>query len=232
MNESLRMKLQVVIPARGGSKRLVGKNIIDFNGLPLIAHSIIFAQENLPGQDIFVNTDSEEIANVALKYGAKITHRPDELALDTTSSLEVLQYQLDWFEKNEVPCDGIILLQATNPIRPKNLLQESIAVFLNSDRQSLAGFSVLPKKFGQIDSQGFYHPENYSPGQRMQDLIPRYFENGLIYITKADSIRNGSIITEDVYPFLIDHISATVDIDELSDLIYAAYIANHLKNHE
>lgn len=232
MNDSLRMKLQIVIPARGGSKRLVGKNIIDFNGLPLIAHSIIFAQENLPDQEVYINTDSEEIAGVALKYGARITNRPAELALDTTSSLEVLQHQLKWFEENDIICDGIILLQSTNPIRPKNLLQESFAAFENSGRQSLAGFSVLYKKFGQIDSNGFFHPENYSPGQRMQDLTPRYFENGLIYITKADSIRNGAIITEDVYPFLIDHISATVDIDEPSDLIYASYIANHLKNYE
>ena len=232
MNENLRMKLQLVIPARGGSKRLVGKNIIDFNGLPLIAHSIIFAQANLPGQEVYVNTDSVEIANVALRYGAKITNRPDELALDTTTSLEVLQHQLSWFEENNIPCDGIILLQSTNPLRPDNLLQDSIVAFKKSGRQSLAGFSVLHKKFGLIDSKGFFRPENYSPGQRMQDLTPRYFENGLIYITTADSVRNGAIITEDVYPFIVDHISSTVDIDELSDLIYASYIANHLKNHE
>ncbi|WP_296704699.1 acylneuraminate cytidylyltransferase family protein [Algoriphagus sp.] len=226
------MNYQIVIPARGGSKRFVGKNIIDLNGIPLIAHSINFARQNFPENDVFVNTDTEEIAKIARGFGAKITMRPESLGSDTTSSVEVLQQQLSWFESNEILCDAIILLQATNPIRPKNLLKEAISRFESSNRKSLAGFSVLPKKFGTIDESNFYHPENYLPGQRMQDLTPRYFENGLIYITLAEAIKNGEIITRDVYPLQIDHIASTVDIDEPDDLTYAAYILEHLKSYE
>lgn len=226
------MKYQIVIPARGGSKRFVGKNVIDLNGIPLIAHSINFAKLSFPEIDIYVNTDSEEIVEIAKKFGAKITMRPESLGSDTTSSAEVLQQQLSWFDSNGIPCDAIILLQATNPIRPKNLLKEAISKFESSNRNSLAGFSILPKKFGTIDESNIFHPENYLPGQRMQDLIPRYFENGLIYITAAEAIKKGEIITKDVYPLLIDHIASTVDIDEPDDLIYAAYILEHLKSYE
>lgn len=226
------MKYQIVIPARGGSKRFVGKNIIDLNGIPLIAHSILFAKQSYSEIDVFVNTDDEEIANVAKQFGSEITMRPESLGSDTTSSAEVLQQQLEWFESEGIPCDAMILLQATNPIRPKNLLKEAVSKFESSKRKSLAGFSVLPKKFGTIDKSNIFHPENYRPGQRMQDLTPRFYENGLIYITSAESIKAGEIITQDVFPFLIDHIGCTVDIDEPDDLIYAAYILEYLKSYE
>jgi CMP-N-acetylneuraminic acid synthetase len=226
------IKYQIVIPARGGSKRLKGKNIIDLGGIPLIAHSIIYARKSLPDLQIYVNTDDEEIAQVAKAYGAEITSRPLALGSDTTSSLEVLQHQLKWFEENQIPCDALILLQATNPLRPNWLLEKAISSFESSNRQSLAGFSILNKKYGQIDDDRFFHPENYEPGQRMQDLIPRYYENGLIYITLADSIRGGQIITSDVFPLVVDHISATVDIDEPQDLAYAAYILENHKENE
>lgn len=226
------MKYQIVIPARGGSKRFVGKNITNLNGIPLIAHSILFAKQSNPDIEVYVNTDDGEIAKVAKEYGAKITKRPESLGSDTTSSAEVLQQQLEWFESEGISCEAIILLQATNPVRPKNLLKEAISKFETANRNSLAGFSILSRKFGTIDESTIFHPENYRPGQRMQDLTPRYFENGLIYITAAESIKSGEIITEDVFPFLIDHIACTVDIDEPDDLIYAAYILEYLKSNE
>lgn len=226
------MKYQVVIPARGGSKRLKGKNIIDLGGLPLIAHSILYAQKALPGLEIFVNTDDEQIARVSKEYGAAITPRPASLGLDTTSSVEVLQQQLEWFKQNNKPCDALILLQPTNPLRPEWLVNNAIESFERSGRSSLAGFSVLHKKYGIIDSENFFRPENYEPGQRMQDLTPRYYENGLIYITKSETIRQGQIISEDVFPLVIDHIYATVDIDDLMDLAYASFILKNHRNHE
>jgi CMP-N-acetylneuraminic acid synthetase len=225
------MIYQVVIPARGGSKRLKGKNIISLGGIPLIAHSILYAKKSLPALTIFVNTDDDEIAAVARSFGAEITVRPASLGLDTTSSVDVLQHQLKWFEQNQIPCDAMILLQATNPLRPDWLMEKAIKSFETANRKSLAAFSVLNRKYGQIDSDDFFYPENYQPGQRMQDLIPRYFESGLIYITQAKSIQEGQIITSDVFPLVVDHVYSTVDIDESQDLAYAAYILeNHTEN--
>ena len=221
------MKYQIVIPARGGSKRFPGKNLISLDGKPLIAHSIDYGKLSGMVEEVYVNTDDPEIGKVAEEHGAVVTWRPGSLGGDNVPTVDVLQYQVDFFRKNNVPCDAIILLQATNPLRPKNLLPEAVKAFENSGRNSLTTFTTLPRKFGTISDHRFV-PENYAPGQRMQDLIPRYFENGMVYITRCDAIMEGEIITSDTYPMVVDSIESTVDIDEPDDLIYAEFIRKKL----
>jgi N-acylneuraminate cytidylyltransferase len=220
------LNYQVVIPARGGSKRFPGKNIHLLNGIPLIGHSILFALKSLPPENIWVNTDDNEIAAIASEYGVNISIRPDDLGSDTASTADVLYYQQSVFGLNQIACDAIILLQATNPLRPEGLLENAIDVFEKSKRNSLASFTILNRKYGKIKSD-FYIPENYKPGQRMQDIEPDYYENGLIYIANKQSIQNKEIITTDVFPLIQNNIESTVDIDEPADLLFAEFI---LKN--
>lgn len=216
---------QLVIPARGGSKRFPKKNVQLLNGIPLIAHSILFAKTYFPNENIWVNTDDEEIAGIAKEYEVNVTIRPKELGSDTTSTAEVLFYQNEYFVNNHIQCDAMILLQATNPLRPKNLLESAILQFEKSNRNSLASFTVLNRKFGKIESD-FFEPSNYKPGQRMQDIDPDYYENGLIYITKTKSIQSKEIITTDVFPFILENKEAIVDIDEPQDLLFAEFLLN------
>jgi len=214
------MNYIVIIPARGGSKRLPGKNTMLLQGRPLIAHSIEYALNNGFEENCFVSTDDEGIAKVAEAWGATVLHRPPHLSEDTTSTLAVLQYHLKvWLASGTSP-DAIVLLQATNPMRPANLLQEALPIFEASGRDSLVTFSGLNRKFGKIANDHFY-PENYKPGQRMQDLEKLFYENGLLYITKSSAILRGEIITADCWPMLVDTIHAKVDIDEMEDLIMA-----------
>ena len=217
------MRYQIVIPARGGSKRFPGKNLATLNGIPLIAHSILFALQNKLGADVYVNTDDSQISRIAKEYGAKVTQRPPELALDTTPTVDVMKQQIKYFEENQIYCDAIILIQVTNPIRPEGLIELAVKAFEESGRKSLTCFSQLNKKFGTIHNNVF-EPENYTPGQRMQDLVPRYFENGQIYITDNNSIKVGKIITEDSFPFISNEIGAEVDIDEPNDMVFAEFI--------
>jgi CMP-N-acetylneuraminic acid synthetase len=223
------LNYQIVIPVRGGSKRFPKKNISLLAGKPLIAHSILFALQNNVNAIVFVNTDDEAIAEIASTYGANVVLRPAHLATDFTPTVDVLKHQLDWFDANDIPCDALILLQATNPIRQLGLIEEATSSFENQGRRTLASYSLLNKKFGTISPEYYFEPENYTPGQRMQDLIPRYYENGLIYIAKIEAIKSGHIMTDDVYPFEINHIGAQVDIDEPEDLILAEYILNQIK---
>jgi N-acylneuraminate cytidylyltransferase len=220
------LNYQVIIPARGGSKRFPKKNIHLLNGIPLIAHSILFALKSFDKTNIWVNTDDDEIALVAKNYGVNLTLRPLELGSDTASTADVLFFQNAFFTDNNIPCDAMILLQATNPIRPQNLIHSAISEFETNNRNSLASFSSLNKKFGKINNS-FYTPTNYKPGQRMQDIEPDYFENGLIYITNIASIQQKEIITSDVYPLLIDGEESLVDIDEPKDMQLAEFL---LKN--
>jgi CMP-N-acetylneuraminic acid synthetase len=219
---------QIIIPARGGSKRFPKKNIVSFIDKPLIAHSIEFALMSFSKENIWVNTDDDEIEKVAKQYSVQITKRPEYLGLDNTSTAEVLAYQCEIFTKNKIYFDAVILLQPTNPIRPNGLIESSIMEFELSNRGSLATFSKLNKKYGKIVESRF-NPTNYNPGQRMQTIVAEYYENGLIYITKNIFLQRGLIISDDVFPYVIDKIEASVDIDEPNDLLYAEYVYESLK---
>ena len=103
------------------------------------------------------------------------------------------------------------------------MLEEALRQFNKFERSSLATFSVSEKKLGKIED-AFFEATNYVPGQRSQDMEKLYFENGLLYITKIDSILDGAVITDDVYPLICDDIESTVDIDSLNDFMFAEFI--------
>jgi N-acylneuraminate cytidylyltransferase len=184
------MNYKVVIPARANSKRLPGKNMRILGTKPLIQYSIDFALDNFPNKDIWVNSNDREILEFANTKGIMTLLRPDELAADFSSSADVLKHHVNYFKKNKIACDAIILLQPTNPFREDSLLEEALNSFKKSGRNSLATFSVSEKKLGKIENF-FFKPTNYIPGQRSQDLEKAYFENGLLYITKCKSILLG-----------------------------------------
>lgn len=121
------MKTIVIIPARGGSKRLPQKNIRFLGQIPLLAHSILYAQANSDIVDeIYVSTDDEQIKHVALQFGAKIINRPQSLSGDLEPTVSALKNVLEQID-DEV--ENVILLQATNPLRPTNLLREAFEIY-------------------------------------------------------------------------------------------------------
>lgn len=214
------MKTIAIIPARGNSKRLPGKNLLTLGGLPLIAHSILFAKANSEIIDeVFVSTDCEHIRKVALEFGAKVIDRPTEISGDLEPTVSALKHVLENIET----VDSVVLLQPTNPLRPENLLKEAFLVYNSNQVDSLFTVSRNHQKFGKIVGDR-YIPFNYKIGQRSQDLEPLYFENGLLYISKADLILKDSILSEIAIPFIVDHPFAKVDIDTREDFEYAEYI--------
>ena len=237
------MKNIVIIPARGGSKRLPNKNILSLGGIPLIAHSILYAQNNSGIIDeIYVSTDDDKIAAVALKYGAKVIDRPANLSGDYEPTVSALKHVL---KSIETRVENVVLLQATNPLRPKNLLNEAFEIYEKGNYDSLFTVSRNHQKLGKIVENKF-EPFNYRVGQRSQDLEPLFFENGLLYIAKANLILplnlaspersrrardDSKIISENAYPFEVNSIFANVDIDSQDDLDYAEYLYQKLITH-
>lgn len=217
------MIFKIIIPARANSKRLPGKNMKLLGGKPLIQHSIDSALKNFSNKDIWVNSDDREILEFADKKGIMTLLRPDELATDFSTIVDVLKHHVNYFKKNKIACDAIILLQPTNPFREDSLFKEALNCFQKSQRNSLATFSVSEKKLGKIENV-FFKPTNYLPGQRSQDLEKLYFENGLLYVIKVDSILDGKVITDDVYPLIYNTLESSVDIDYLNDFIFAEFI--------
>lgn len=217
------MKTIAIIPARGGSKRLPEKNIKLLGGIPLIAHSILYAQSNSDIiDDIYVSTDDEEIKNAALQFGAKVINRPKSLSGDLEPTVSALKNVLQ--QLGEV-IEDVILLQPTNPLRPESLLKESFQYYQQKKQDSLFTVTKNHQKFGKIENEKFI-PFNYEIGQRSQDLEPLYYENGLLYISKSKLILEDKIISENAFPFLVDSVLANVDIDTQEDFDYAEYLYN------
>ena len=220
------MKTVAIIPARGGSKRLPQKNIKLLGGLPLLAHSILFAQANSEIIDeIYVSTDDENIKKIALQLGAKVLDRPEAFSGDLEPTVTALKNALEQIDQVE----NVVLLQPTNPLRPENLLREAFDHYQEKRYDSLFTVSQNHDKLGKIEDEKFV-PFNYKIGQRSQDLEPLFYENGLLYISKAKLILEDKIISENAFPFLIDHIFAKIDIDTQEDFEYAEYVFNkHIK---
>lgn len=215
------MKTIAIIPARGGSKRLPGKNLMLLDGIPLLAHSILYAKANESYIDaVFVSTDDPEIKKIALEYGAKVIDRPPHLAGDLEPTVSALKHVL---ESLETKPETVILLQPTNPLRPEKLLQDAFEIYEKGQYESLFTVTQSHQKLGKIKNNTFI-PFNYEVGQRSQDLEPLYFENGLLYICKAALILDNTIISEKAYPLLVNHAFANVDIDILEDFEYTAYL--------
>jgi CMP-N-acetylneuraminic acid synthetase len=119
--------------------------------------------------------------------------------------------------------ENVIVLQPTNPLRPENLLNEVFESYQKENYDSLFTVSRNHQKLGKVIDNMFL-PFNYEIGQRSQDIEPLYFENGLLYISKAKLILEDKIISETAYPYEVDSIFATIDIDTQEDLDYAEYL--------
>lgn len=218
------MNYVTIIPARGGSKRFPGKNIHPFLGKPLIAHSIMCSEDCVKVKKTFVSTDDDEIKNVSLQFGAEIIDRPCELGSDYATSAEVMKNAVEQLVAKGFDFDYVLLLQATNPLRPAHLLEDAISIIERTKVDSLMTVSRSELKLGKIVNNHFL-PWNYHFGQRSQDLEPLYYENGMLYITSKELLLQGKIVSEDMYPMVVDHIFGEVDIDTRADMEYAEYVA-------
>lgn len=222
----MKAKTIAIIPARGGSKRLPNKNCLLLGGIPLLAHSILYAKENQNIiDDVFVTTDDASIKDIALQFGAKVIDRPSEISGDFEPTITAVQHVISSLD---FEVENVILLQPTNPLRPKNLLQDCFEKYEKLDANSLFTVSQNHHKLGKIHDNQFV-PFNYKIGQRSQDLEPLYFENGLLYISKVNVINNHTIISEEAFPYIVDHVFAAVDIDTQDDFDFAEYLLNKNK---
>lgn len=220
------MKTIAVIPARGGSKRLPQKNIKKLGDIPLIAHSILFAQKHDFISDVYVTTDDIAIKNIAKSFGAIVIDRPIEISGDFEPTVSAIKHVLLSISDK---VDNVVLLQPTNPLRPKDLLIECYRQYVVSQSDSLFTVTRNHHKLGQIVNDIFV-PYNYKLGQRSQDLTPLFFENGLIYISKADLIMQDNIISNNAIPFPVNHVFANIDIDTQEDFDYANYLFQKTSN--
>ena len=223
-------RILALIPARGGSKGLPGKNIRPLADKPLIIWSIDHAEDCEYVDCIVVSTDSDEIAAVCgAKSSVTIIKRPDELATDSALVAETIQHSLDFMEAKGESFDIVALLQPTSPLRPHDLISRCVEQLVEENLSSIAAFSELPVSAQRIWTIGDEGPTTIlegNPWLPRQALDKTYQINGLMYVFRAAEFkaqgapsvlfgRKKAYITEE-YP----------DIDTLEDFTLAERMLN------
>ena len=228
------MKILAIIPARSGSKGLPGKNTKPLLQHPLLAYSILAAQQSKLINRITVNTDSEQIAGIAKHYNAEIPFiRPAELAEDLSTDLEVFKHQLDWMKKTEgyIP-DIVVQLRPTSPVRFSNWIDEAIEKLISSDADSIRVVTespLTPFKMWLVNNNndGAMEPLvtlkeiNEPYNQPRQSLPVVYWQIGTLDVIKTKTISEGNSMSgKKILPFIVDKKFA-IDIDDVSSFYKA-----------
>lgn len=223
------MKILALIPARGGSKRLPGKNIRNLGGKPLISWSIEIAKQLNSVCDVLVSTDDEKIASIARMHGALVPWlRPLGLSSDESTSTEVALHALNWYELENGDVDALLLLQPTSPFRDLNKVMKGIEIFINNTDCSIVGVSpcdshpywCLMIKNSKLVP--FFDEKKLST--QSQKLPDAYVANGSFYLTSTKNLKKyNTFYGKNMIPLIIDNPRESLDIDTADDWALAEY---------
>lgn len=218
-----------IIPARGGSKRLPGKNIKLLAGKPLIAWTIEAAVESNVFDHVFVSTDDKEIARISKQFGAEIPFiRPTELASDTATTNDVITHLVDWFDKSHSQqVSSIAILQPTSPLRSAKHIEESMELMDKRSAKAIISVCELehPIQFcntlgvnGSMD--GFIKASN---NKRTQDLETFFRLNGAIYLFDRSYVGDlDNLYSDGTYAYVMNR-KSSIDIDTENDFALAEF---------
>ena len=206
--------------ARGGSKRLPGKNILDLAGKPLIAWSIEAGLNSKYIDEVIVSSDSDKILNISKKYGTKIVKRPSALASDTATSFDAIKHTIDIRDEK---FDFVILLQPTSPLRNNGHIDEALELLIKKNADAIISVTetdhsplwadTLPKDRSMVNFL-----KNGVLNKRSQDLVKHYRINGAIYICRTEKLleEKSFFLKGNIYAYQMDR-ESSVDIDEKID---------------
>lgn len=222
------MRVLAIIPARGGSKGIPRKNLVDLCGRPLIAWSIDTALALLQRGSVsraIVSTDDEEIAATAGSLGLEVPFmRPAEFATDTAKSIGFVLHAIRTLEDSGEAYDAVLLLQPTSPVRDVDQIEKAIAQFEHNSAESLISCyrEEYVNELVMYDDvgEGRIVPRHvdHNSGVRRQEHGPTWVRNGAIYLTSTDYIRREKKLVSD-RPLLMPMSKVdSVDLDTPEDL--------------
>ena len=215
------MRKVAIITARGGSKRIPRKNIKEFCGKPILAYSIEAAIETGIFDTIMVSTDDEEIARIAMEYGAQVPfYRSEKTANDFATTNDVLLEVLEEYEKRGEAFDIGCCIYPTAPFITAERLKEAVEQLEASSAETLipvVGFSYPPQRAMVVENDRlvFKYPQYID--SRSQDLEKHYHDVGQFYVFKTKPFqKNRKLMLGDILPLVISEIDVQ-DIDTLTD---------------
>ncbi len=218
MNRTKPSQIVAIVPARGGSRRLPGKNIREFGGVPMIGWTLQVAKRSRYIQRCVVSTDSEEIATVVRSLGGEAPFlRPPELASDEAPTLDTLQHAVRWIENDQShPVRIVVLLQPTSPLRVASDIDEAVERLDSAPCESVETVSHnrdYPQHLARIDEDGRLHP---LPGEASEtDSVVG--PTGSVYVIRREVLMEQHQIRGRDHRGLIREASVSVDIDTAAD---------------
>jgi N-acylneuraminate cytidylyltransferase len=222
---TMKNKIVAIIPARGGSKKILRKNIKLLCGKPLVAYTIIAAKKSKYLDNFYVSTEDEEIAEISRRYGAEVIERPEELAKDETPTINVIFHVLEILKLKKYNPDIIVLLQPTSPLRNAEDIDNAIELFLDSDCESVVsvcGAEHPPYwsfKIEEVYLKSLFDKRYLR--MRRQDLEKAYIPNGVIYVSTPQTLyKYKGFYCDYIIPYVMP-IERSVDIDNEIDFMLA-----------
>jgi CMP-N,N'-diacetyllegionaminic acid synthase len=222
------MKILAIIPARGGSKGIPNKNILEIKELPLIAHTIIpsltLVKEGLISK-LIVSTDSSEIGQIAEKYGAEFPFiRPEEISGDKAKSIDLIKHAIEFYKDKGEYYDAVLLLQPTSPLRTSDDIRNAIILFCENNNDSLISAyeeeyinDLVMYKKATDGNTSVPLNSNHNKGIRRQDHGATFVRNGCIYITRLDLLEKDLIIGETPLLYIMPK-SKSINLDTIEDV--------------
>ena len=217
----------IIIPARGGSKGIKNKNVINICGKPLIFYTInpaLKIKENGLINEVIVSTDSKKIANISKKLDVSVPFlRPKNISGDKAKSIDFMLHAINYFEKKGISYDYIVLLQPTSPLRGYEDIKGAVSLYLKNKSDSL--ISVCKEE--RVDETELYYKKNdvgiplsvnHNKGIRRQELKELFIRNAAIYITSVKYLKkNKRVISDNPLIFEMSE-KRSIDIDTKKDL--------------
>ncbi|WP_144605194.1 acylneuraminate cytidylyltransferase family protein [Algoriphagus algorifonticola] len=230
------MKILGLIPARGGSKGIPGKNIKALGGKPLLAYTYDSAKQSKLLSKVILSSDDSDIIAVANQIGLEVPFtRPENLANDQSPTLPVIAHALRFFEEKGEKFDAVCLLQTTYPFRRKGLIDDAIKEFIRTDAEALVSVLPVPHEFNPhwVFEPGLNGFLEIATGEkqiipRRQDLPTSFFRDGAIYITKSEVILSKNSILSEKLAYIVGDESRYVNLDTFDDWKKAEILVNKL----
>ena len=217
-----------IIPARGGSKGLPGKNILPLCGKPMIAYTIEAAKQSKYIDRVIVSTDDQKIAEIALQYGAEVPFlRPDFLASDTAQAVDNYIYTIERLSKEwNTPIEEFVVLQPTSPLRIAEDIDGAIEMFMEKKADSVISYTpeAHPVRWHKyLDENNAFVDIFDTTIANRQDLKTSYYPNGAIYVFRFSMIKERKYYTDKSYGFVMPRVRS-VDIDYKEDFEYVEFL--------
>jgi len=231
------MRVLALIPARGGSKGIPGKNIKLLGGNSLLFYTAKAALTAKRLTRVSISTDDEQIANEATKVGIEVPFmRPASLAADNTPTLPVIQHALNFYLQRGEPYDAVCLLQVTNPFRLPGFIDYAIERFMEKKCDSLISVLPVPEEYNphwtfEKMEGGFL---KIATGEekiisRRQDLPRAFFRDGSVYITRTQVLLEQQSLYGSTIGYIVNDRAWHVNIDTPEDWTKAAHMVDKYK---